>query len=81
MIEYIHMKKEITIDPKVRFGKPVIVNTRITVEEVLGALAGGMNYEEVREEYGLDKKQILSALRYVSGWLKGEETKEYAISS
>ncbi len=30
----------IIIDEKIRFGKPIIEGTRITVDEVLGALAG-----------------------------------------
>lgn len=75
------MKKTIVINPKIRFGKPTIANTRITVEEVLGALAGGMGFKDIEKEYGLTKEQILSAIRYVAGWIKGEETKKYAISS
>lgn len=75
------MKTNIVIDPKIRFGKPTVANTRITVEEVLGALAGGMGFNEIEKEYGLTKEQILSAIRYVAGWIKGEETKNYAVSS
>lgn len=71
----------VVINPKIRFGKPVIKGTRITVEEVLGALAGGMDFDEVKKEYGLTKNQILTALRYVSGWLKGETVKEYEVSA
>lgn len=74
------MKKTIIINPKIRFGKPTIANTRITVEEVLGALAGGMGFNEIEKEYGLTKEQILSAIRYVAGWINGEETKNYAVS-
>lgn len=75
------MKTTIIINPKIRFGKPIIANTRITVEEVLGALAGGMGFNDIEKEYGLTKEQVLSALRYVAGWIKGEKTKNYAISS
>lgn len=32
----------ISVDPDVRFGKPCVRGTRITVGEVLGALASGM---------------------------------------
>lgn len=71
---------KIIVNPKIRFGKPIIEGTRITVEEVLGALAGGMEFSEIEKEYGLTKKQILSAVRYVAGWIKGEETKDYAFS-
>lgn len=71
---------KIIVNPKIRFGKPTIEGTRITVEEVIGALAGGMDFEEIEKEYGLTKEQILSAVRYVAGWIKGEETKNYAVS-
>lgn len=40
---------EIVVDEKKRFSKPIIKGTRITVDEVLGALAGGMTYEEIEE--------------------------------
>ncbi len=74
------MQKGITIDTKVRFGKPTIKGTRITVEEVLGALASGMDFVEIQKEYGLNREQIKTAVRYVAGWIKGEETKSYEIS-
>jgi uncharacterized protein (DUF433 family) len=73
------MKAEVVINPKIRFGKPTIRGTRITVEEVLGALAGGMTFGEIEKEYGLTKKQILAAIRYVAGWLQGEVTQEYEV--
>ena len=72
---------KIIVDPKIRFGKPTIAGTRITVEEVIGGLAGGMGFNELEKEYGLTKEQILSAIRYVAGWIKGEETKSYVVSS
>ena len=71
---------KIIVDPKIRFGKPIIAGTRITAEEVIDGLAGGMGFNEIEKEYGLTKEQILSAVRYVAGWIKGEETKNYGIS-
>jgi uncharacterized protein (DUF433 family) len=41
----------ISIDPNIRFGKPCIKNTRITVYDVLGWLASGMRIEEILEDY------------------------------
>lgn len=72
--------EKIIVNPKIRFGKPTVAGTRITVEEIIGALAGGMDFNEIEKEYGLTKGQILSAVRYVAGWIKGEETKDYAFS-
>lgn len=67
------MKKEtIVINPAVRFGKPTIKGTRITVDEVLGWLAAGMDFTEIEAEYGLKKEQIVAAIRYVDGWIHEE---------
>lgn len=74
-------KPEVIHNPKMRFGKPIIAGTRITVEEVLGALAGGMLFEETEREYGLTRKQILSALKYALGFIQGEQVEHYDISS
>ena len=57
---------EIVVDEKVRFGKPIVKGTRITVDEVLGALAGGMTYEELEKEYGINRDGILAALKYAT---------------
>ena len=49
MLYFICMKKQtntdITIDPKVKFGKPVITGTRVPVDLVVGKIAGGMEME------------------------------------
>ena len=64
---------EIVINEKVRFGKPIINGTRITVDEVLGALAGGMTFEEIETEYGVKKDGILAALRYATEIISEEK--------
>ncbi len=64
---------DVVVDEKVRHGKPVIKGTRITVDEVLGMLEGGMTYEEIEKEYGLKRKQILAAIRYTASFVRGEE--------
>ena len=56
--------KGITIDPKVRFGKPTIAGTRTPVDLVVGKIATGMTIEEVMEEYDLTRVQVQAALRY-----------------
>ena len=65
----------ITIDEKVRFGKPVIKGTRVPVDLILGKLAGGMTYEEVMAEYELTKEDILAALDYAANHLSDEEVR------
>lgn len=56
----------ITVDPGVQFGRPVIAGTRVPVEVVVGNIAGGMNIEEVMEEYRLAREDVLAALGYAS---------------
>ena len=62
----------IEINPKIRFGKPIIRGTRIAVDEVLGMVAGGMEFDDIKKEYGLTKTQITDALKHFEGWVKGE---------
>jgi len=70
--------KNIIIDEEVRHGKPVIEGTRITVEEVLGLLETGMEFNKIQEEYGLDQEDIKSVIRYVNSFMSGEEVNTYA---
>jgi uncharacterized protein (DUF433 family) len=56
----------ISMDPKVRFGKPCITGTRIDVAAVLGELAAGASVEEIESEYRLSREQVLTALRYAA---------------
>jgi len=63
----------ITVDEKVRFGKPVVKGTRVPVDLILGKLAGGMTYEEVMVEYDLAREDILAALNYAAKYLAEEK--------
>ena len=63
----------ITVDEKVRFGKPVVKGTRVPVDLILGKLAGGMTYEEVMVEYDLTREDILAALNYAAKSLAEEK--------
>ncbi len=65
----------IVIDPEVRHGKPVIRNTRVPVDIILGSLAGGMKIEEVAEEYGIKKEDVLAAIEYAAKIIAREEIK------
>lgn len=65
--------KQITIDPKVRFGKPVIAGTRVPVDLIVGKVAGGMTTEAVMTEYDLTREQVQAALQYAAHLVAEEE--------
>ena len=57
----------ITIDPRIRFGKPCIKGTRIAVGDILNLLASGYTIEEIPEEYpGIRKKDVLAAIEFAT---------------
>jgi len=61
-MEYIN---NISIDPNIRFGKPCITGTRISVFDILGWLASGMTIEEILVDFPqLSPEQILACLAY-----------------
>lgn len=60
-------KKHIHIDPEIRFGKPTIINTRITVYDVLGWLSAGMSIDEIILDFPeLSSENILACLAFAS---------------
>jgi uncharacterized protein (DUF433 family) len=64
---------KISVNEKVRFGKPVITGTRVSVDLILGKLAGGMTYEEIIAEYEITREDILAVLDYAAKTLSSEE--------
>ena len=63
----------ISVDEKIRFGKPVISGTRVPVDLIIGKLAGGMTYAEVMAEYEITHEDILAVLDYAAKTLSSEE--------
>jgi uncharacterized protein (DUF433 family) len=59
-------EERIAIDPEVAHGRPVIKGTRVPVEMILGALAGGRETREVACEYGLEREDVLAAIGYAA---------------
>ena len=60
-------KKIITISPDIRFGKPCIRNSRISVYDVLSWLASGMSIKEILEDYPeLTEDDIQACLSYAA---------------
>jgi uncharacterized protein (DUF433 family) len=55
----------ITINQEIRFGKPCIVGTRITVQDILQWLGSGMSTIEIIEDFPeLNKEKIEAALLF-----------------
>ncbi|MBM4272087.1 MAG: DUF433 domain-containing protein [Deltaproteobacteria bacterium] len=70
------MKKyeRVEINPNIMFGKPVIKNTRITVEQILRKLAGGMTIAEIIADHPhLTREDILIAQEFAADFLADEQ--------
>jgi uncharacterized protein (DUF433 family) len=72
------LEDRIIVDQDVAHGKPVIRGSRVPVEIILGSLAGGMEINEVAEEYGLEKQDVLAAIKYAASIVSKEEIRAYA---
>jgi uncharacterized protein (DUF433 family) len=65
--------KRITIDSKIMVGKPIIRGMRITVEQIIDALAGGLTEQEILDDYpDLELEDIKAALFYANELVKEE---------
>lgn len=59
------VKNRISIDPNIRFGKPCIKGTRITVSDILNLLSAGYAIGEIPAQYpNITKKDIIAAIEF-----------------
>lgn len=66
--------ERIEINPQIMVGKPVIRGTRITVEQVLRKLGGGMTPEQIIEDHPrLTLEDIRAAEIFAADYLADEE--------
>jgi uncharacterized protein (DUF433 family) len=56
----------VSVDPRIRFGRPCLVGTRLDVATIIDALGAGESYESVERGYQVTREQILTALRYAA---------------
>lgn len=54
-------------------GKPVIRNTRITVDLVLELLGRGMKPEDIARDYDIEVEDVYAALLYAAKIISREE--------
>lgn len=64
----------ITVNPDILTGKPTIRGLRISVDQILKALAAGLTNEELIEDFPeLESDDIKAALLYASKILESEK--------
>mgnify|MGYP000167906801 CR=1 FL=1 len=74
MAKTIWLNKYITINPKIRFGKPCIRGMRIAVEDILNLIRMGYTADEVIKQYpDLTRKDIEAAIDFATQILRREE--------
>jgi uncharacterized protein (DUF433 family) len=67
-------QERITLDPEVLVGKPVIRGTRLSVEFVIGLMAGGWTEADILANYpGLTHEDIIACLAYAHDLLSSEQ--------
>ena len=59
--------------PGRRSGRPTVKGTRITVDDILKALANGWSVKEVAENYRIPIEAVYEALKYASETLRKVE--------
>lgn len=60
-------RERIIVDPEIRFGKPTIRGTRLTVGDVLGYLAGGMSEDAILDQFPqLAREDIRACLAFAA---------------
>ena len=61
------MKDRVTIHPDICNGRPIIANTRITVQTIMEFLGAGDSIEEVLEEYpSITKGDIYACTQFAA---------------
>jgi uncharacterized protein (DUF433 family) len=62
-----NLNSYISINPEIRFGKPCITGTRITVTDILQWLASGMTTDDILNDYPvLQDAHIRAALSFAA---------------
>ncbi len=62
-----NLLNRIAVDPTIRFGKPCVRGTRISVGDVLGYLAGGMSEAQILADFPqLTSDDVRACLAYAA---------------
>ncbi len=71
----VEIAPRITVDPRVRFGQPVIKGTRAPVAAILDEMAAGTSVVSIAREYGVTREDVRAVLRYAAEVVADEEIK------
>ena len=69
------MKKRITVNPQIHFGKPCVAETRIPVQDVLELVQEGLSFSDITRDYypDLTTDDIRACIQYARDVIAAEE--------
>lgn len=69
------MRPRIAVDPLIHFGKPFVVGTRITVQNVLELVSEGLSFEQIKQDYypDLSSEDIHACIEYAIALVAAED--------
>jgi uncharacterized protein (DUF433 family) len=74
--------ERVASDPSVMLGKPVILGTRITVEQILEELAAGMTFDGLLEAYPrLVREDLEAAIEFALDAVRLERVHTLRVAS
>ncbi len=65
----------IAVDPRVRFGQPVVKGTRVPVAVILDEMAAGTTMEDIARKYGVTREDVRAVLRYAAEVIAAKDVK------
>lgn len=54
----------LVIDPRISFGRPVVINTGIPADVIIDRFRAGEDMESLADDYGFSRQQLEEVLRY-----------------
>lgn len=69
------MNERISVNPNIRFGKPCVAGTRITVENVLELINEDLYFEEIKRDYypDIETEDIKACVDYAISLISAED--------